>query len=190
MKTHILAVAALTSLAGLGLMARSDPPADWPMWGGTPDRNMVSNMKGLPTDVGRQDQEEREVGRRARLADATATPSSPTAWCWSAPTTKAMRDPKQPGDRGVLMAFREADGEFLWQQTHEKLVVGPRQRLAVSGRRLVAAGRGRHRLLHVEPRRAVVRRHQRLPRRQERRPGQGREADRPDTTSTSSGRST
>src|SRR6266487_6915297 len=28
----------------------SDPGSgDWPMWGGTPDRNMVSNMKGLPT---------------------------------------------------------------------------------------------------------------------------------------------
>ena len=28
----------------------SDPASgDWPMWGGTPDRNMVSNMKGLPT---------------------------------------------------------------------------------------------------------------------------------------------
>ncbi len=23
---------------------------DWPMWGGTPDRNMVSNMKGLPIE--------------------------------------------------------------------------------------------------------------------------------------------
>src|SRR4029450_2390002 len=30
----------------------SDPggSGDWPMWGGTPDRNMVSNMKGLPID--------------------------------------------------------------------------------------------------------------------------------------------
>src|SRR5215213_1173090 len=28
----------------------SDPGSgDWPMWGGTPDRNMISNMKGLPT---------------------------------------------------------------------------------------------------------------------------------------------
>ena len=28
----------------------NDPGSgDWPMWGGTPDRNMVSNMKGLPT---------------------------------------------------------------------------------------------------------------------------------------------
>ena len=31
-------------------VARSDPGnSDWPMWGGTPDRNMVSTMKGLPT---------------------------------------------------------------------------------------------------------------------------------------------
>ena len=29
---------------------RSDPAGtDWPMWGGTPDRNMLSSMKGLPT---------------------------------------------------------------------------------------------------------------------------------------------
>src|ERR1041384_7595749 len=28
----------------------SDPGSgDWPMWGGSPDRNMVSNMKGMPT---------------------------------------------------------------------------------------------------------------------------------------------
>ena len=37
---------------------------------------------------------------------------------------EAMRDPKQPGDRGVLMAFRESTGEFLWQATFEKLTSG------------------------------------------------------------------
>jgi outer membrane protein assembly factor BamB len=35
-----------------------------------------------------------------------------------------VRDPKQGGDRGVLMAFRETDGEFMWQATHEKLASG------------------------------------------------------------------
>jgi hypothetical protein len=48
-----IAFAAVT-LAALGstlaLTARSEPAGgDWPMWGGTPDRNMVSSMKGLPT---------------------------------------------------------------------------------------------------------------------------------------------
>ena len=37
---------------------------------------------------------------------------------------EAPRDPKQAGDRGVLMAFDEKTGEFLWQQTHEKLPAG------------------------------------------------------------------
>src|SRR5678809_1168805 len=37
---------------------------------------------------------------------------------------EAPRDPKQAGDRGVLMAFRESDGQFMWQQTHEKLAAG------------------------------------------------------------------
>src|ERR1700730_10471261 len=37
---------------------------------------------------------------------------------------EAPRDPKQAGDRGVLMAVRESDGQFLWQQTHEKLSSG------------------------------------------------------------------
>ena len=66
-----------------------------------------------------------------------------------------LRDPKQPGDRGVLMAFRESDGEFLWQQTHVKLESGPRQRLAVPGRGLVAARRGRTALLREQPRRGA-----------------------------------
>jgi hypothetical protein len=25
------------------------PPDQWPMWGGTPDRNMYSSMQGIPT---------------------------------------------------------------------------------------------------------------------------------------------
>src|SRR5687768_9863601 len=37
---------------------------------------------------------------------------------------EGLRDPKQAGDRGVVMAFRESDGEFLWQHTSEKLAAG------------------------------------------------------------------
>src|SRR4029450_12965850 len=41
----------LTALVGPVRLTASDPGSgDWPMWGGTPDRNMVSNMKGLPTE--------------------------------------------------------------------------------------------------------------------------------------------
>jgi hypothetical protein len=41
----------LTAHCTLPTALAGDPGTnDWPMWGGTPDRNMVSNMKGLPTD--------------------------------------------------------------------------------------------------------------------------------------------
>ena len=48
MKKMLLFVLALasTSIMAVGF---SDPGKEWPMWGGTPDRNMVSGMKGVPT---------------------------------------------------------------------------------------------------------------------------------------------
>src|SRR3989304_4939027 len=48
----IAAVVILASIIGKPApVGASDPGSgDWPMWGGTPDRNMVSSMKGLPTE--------------------------------------------------------------------------------------------------------------------------------------------
>jgi outer membrane protein assembly factor BamB len=119
-----------TSIAAGGALALSvflfaaDPgPERWPMWGGTPDRNMVSSMKGLPVtwDV----ETKRNVKWVATLGSQSygnAVVSGGVVFVGT--NNEALRDPKQPGDRGVLMAFREADGEFLWQATHEKLAAG------------------------------------------------------------------
>src|SRR5262245_60510081 len=47
----LVAGALLVAHSGAARLAASDPGGgDWPMWGGTPDRNMVSKMKGLPLD--------------------------------------------------------------------------------------------------------------------------------------------
>ena len=124
MKTHLLGVAALTSLTGLGLMARSDPPStDWPMWGGTPDRNMVSTMKGLPTawDV----KTKKNVKWVAELgSQAYGNPVVANGVVLVGTNNEGMRDPAVKGDKGVLMAFRESDGQFLWQAVHDKLAAG------------------------------------------------------------------
>ncbi len=102
----------------------ADPPAgDWPMWGGTPDRNMISTMKGLPTewDV----KTKKNVKWSARLGSQSyGNPVVADGKIFVGTNNENPRDPKQAGDRGVLMAFRESDGEFLWQQTHEKLASG------------------------------------------------------------------
>ena len=93
------------------------------MWGGSPDRNMVSDATGLPTtwDV--------KTGKNIKWVAALGSQSygNPVVGegvVLVGTNNEAIRDPKQPGDRGVLMAFREASGEFMWQATYEKLSSG------------------------------------------------------------------
>jgi outer membrane protein assembly factor BamB len=105
------------------LAASSAVSADWPMWGGTPSRNMVSTMTGLPStwDVktGKNVKWVAELG-----SQSYGNPVVANGVVMVGTNNEAMRDPKQPGDRGVLMAFREETGEFMWQATFEKLSSG------------------------------------------------------------------
>src|ERR687896_2413946 len=97
--------------------------ADWPMWGGTPSRNMVSPLKGMPSqwDV----KSGKNVKWMAALGSQSyGNPVVAGGVVLVGTNNEALRDPKQGGDRGVMMAFREADGEFLWQATFEKLASG------------------------------------------------------------------
>jgi outer membrane protein assembly factor BamB len=93
------------------------------MWGGTGDRNMVSEMTGLPTewdvDTGANIKWVSELG-----SQTYGNPVVSGGMVFVGTNNELLRDPEQPGDRGVLMAFRESDGEFLWQQTHTKLESG------------------------------------------------------------------
>src|SRR6187401_2652344 len=105
-------------------LAASDPgTTDWPMWGGTPDRNQVSNMKNVPSewDV----KTKKNIKWVAELGSQSyGNPVVAKGMVFVGTNNELLRDPKQGGDRGVLMAFRESNGEFLWQQTHAKLEAG------------------------------------------------------------------
>jgi outer membrane protein assembly factor BamB len=84
---------------------------------------MVSHMKGLPTswDI----KTGKNVKWVAKLGSQTyGNPVVGGGVVLVGTNNELVRDPKQPGDRGVVMAFRESDGEFLWQATHEKLSAG------------------------------------------------------------------
>lgn len=103
--------------------ASSAVSADWPMWGGTPSRNMVSDMTGLPTTwdikTGKNVKWVAELG-----SQSYGNPTVADGVVMIGTNNEAMKDPKQPGDRGVLMAFNEESGEFMWQATFEKLSSG------------------------------------------------------------------
>jgi outer membrane protein assembly factor BamB len=96
---------------------------EWAMWGGSPDRNMVSDATGLPTTW------DTKTGKNIKWVAALGSQSygNPVVAggvVLVGTNNEALRDPKQPGDRGVVMAFRESTGEFLWQATFEKLASG------------------------------------------------------------------
>jgi outer membrane protein assembly factor BamB len=96
---------------------------DWPMWGGTPDRNMVSDMKGLPTEW--DIKTGKNVKWAAELGSQTyGNPVVAEGMVFVGTNNEGLRDPKVTGDKGVLMAFRESDGAFLWQITTDKLRAG------------------------------------------------------------------
>jgi outer membrane protein assembly factor BamB len=113
----VLAVAALPAVA-------ADPgTGSWPMWGGTADRNMVSAMKGIPTewDV----ETNKNIKWVATLGSQTyGNPVVSDGVVLVGTNNEAVKDPNIKGDKGVLMAFRESDGEFLYQIVSDKLASG------------------------------------------------------------------
>jgi outer membrane protein assembly factor BamB len=123
MKRTIL-IASIALSVSLLLLLASDPTGhDWPMWGGTPDRNMVSTMKGLPTtwDVASK----KNVKWMGQLGSQSyGNPVVAGGQVYVGTNNELLRNPKEGGDRGVLMCFRESDGKFLWQHTNEKLPAG------------------------------------------------------------------
>ncbi|MBI5084271.1 MAG: PQQ-binding-like beta-propeller repeat protein [Acidobacteria bacterium] len=114
----------LLPLAACAALTAGDPgTADWPMWGGTADRNMVSPMKGAPAtwDVAKKT----NIKWVATLgSQAYGNPTVAGGVVLVGTNNEANKDPKVKGDKGVLMAFRESDGQFLYQIVSDKLASG------------------------------------------------------------------
>jgi outer membrane protein assembly factor BamB len=118
-----IAVFALLLLASGSSNVIEPAHTEWPMWGGTPDRNMVSTMKGLPIEwdlkTGKNVKWVANVGSQTYgnpvVADGVVLVGT---------NNEAVWDPDITGDKGILIAFRESDGKFLWQAVHDKLPAG------------------------------------------------------------------
>lgn len=116
----ILACAIFIVLMGSAAFA-----ADWPHWGGNGSRNMVSPEKGVPESANPgeapdADQLAPDASNSVRwvVKLGSQTYGNPTVAggrVFVGTNNDSPRDPKFAGDRGVLMCFDEATGEFLWQ---------------------------------------------------------------------------
>lgn len=121
----------ITALAGAGIAVAKD----WPKWGGTGHNNMVSDAKGLPHEVepGNKKKGTEEIDLTSTKnvkwvakigSQSYGTPTIGEGKVLIGTNNESPRDGNQKGDRGVVMCFNEADGEFLWQLVTPKLGAG------------------------------------------------------------------
>lgn len=110
---------------------------DWPMWGGTPGRNMHSPAKGLSLDFNLR--ENKNVVWSSQLGSQSyGNPTVAGGKVFVGTNNGAEYRPKHKGDRGVVLCFDEKNGTLLWQLTREKLPIGqvqdwPEQGICSSG---------------------------------------------------------
>ena len=96
---------------------------DWPMWGGSPDRNAVSAEKGIPH------QWDLKTNKNVKWVAPLGS------YSYGGPVVAGGRvyvstnngggfRPSIKGDKGCLLCFDERTGKLLWQATHDKLPTG------------------------------------------------------------------
>jgi outer membrane protein assembly factor BamB len=111
-------------LAVLSVAASFGRAADWHMWGGTPQRNMINTVeKNIP------DQWDVTTGKNIKWiaqlgSQSFGNPVVAGGKIFIGTNNRAERQPAVKGDKGIVMCFREADGKFLWQNVHDKLASG------------------------------------------------------------------
>jgi len=110
--------------------------ADWPMWGRTPQRNMVAaEGQSLPADFtpGEIDFDSEQVDMTttekvkwiAKLGSQSyGNPTVSDGKVFLGTNNAFERNPKLTGDRSNVMAFDEETGKFLWQLSVPKLGAG------------------------------------------------------------------
>lgn len=90
------------------------------MWGGTPQRNMISAVQGLPGswDV----KSGANIKWSAQLGTTShGNPVVAGGKIFLGTNNGHPRDPGITGDKAILLCLREADGAFLWQAVTDKL---------------------------------------------------------------------
>jgi outer membrane protein assembly factor BamB len=98
------------------------------MFGGIPQRNMANLVdNNVPSDWSVEKGKEKNIKWVAQLgSQAYGGPVIADGKVFVGTNNDNPRNPRdtrkdEPLDKGILMCFREADGQFLWQAVHDKL---------------------------------------------------------------------
>ena len=103
------------------------PAHDWPMWGGSPDRNMISPMEPVSLDFAppKGDGKGENLVWTMTLGSQTyGNPVVAGGKVMVGTNNGGTYRPQYTGDKGIILCFDEKDGTFLWQLTRDKLEAG------------------------------------------------------------------
>lgn len=122
--TAVTLFASTLFAAMLTLFATQLRADDWTTWGGSTDRNMVNEAEtNIPiawdVDAGANVKWSADLG-----SQSYGNPVIHEGKVFVGTNNGAERLEEVTGDRGVIIAFDEQTGEFLWQAAHEKLPSG------------------------------------------------------------------
>ncbi|MEO2197397.1 MAG: PQQ-binding-like beta-propeller repeat protein, partial [bacterium] len=113
----------MVGLVTTGTASIAEAQGEAGMFGNTPSRNMVSDATGVPDSwdpkTGANILWTQPVG-----SQAYGGPTVGNGKVYVGTNNEGVRDPAYDGDKGVLMAFDAATGEFVWQMVHDKLSAG------------------------------------------------------------------
>ncbi|NOX60224.1 MAG: PQQ-binding-like beta-propeller repeat protein [Planctomycetes bacterium] len=96
---------------------------DWRMWGGSPDRNMVSDETGIPAawDLATK----KNIKWTLELGSQTyGNPVIVNGKVLVGTNNNGTLRPGIEGDKGVMVCVDAKTGKLLWQITHDKLPTG------------------------------------------------------------------
>lgn len=119
----ILAMAAIAVAESPSQSKTSTKKGDWPMWGGSPDRNMVSGETGIPAkwDI----KKKTNIKWMTQIGSQTyGNPVISNGRVFVGTNNNGHLRPGIKGDKGVIVCLDEKTGKLLWQATHDKLPTG------------------------------------------------------------------
>jgi outer membrane protein assembly factor BamB len=107
-------------------VAGKEETHSWPLFGGSVNRNLVNLFeKNIPTTWSFRGGAEKNLKWSVPLGSkAYGGPIISGGKIFLGTNNNTPRNPAVTGDKGVLMCFRESDGEFLWQYISDKLEAG------------------------------------------------------------------
>src|ERR1700682_2342623 len=122
----VVGTISIATLANLTVAERADDAAkktddDCPMGCCTWSRNPVNTHdKNIPVEWSSEEGQRKNIKWMARLGKVTyGGPVIAGGKIFVGTNNDAPRDPAVKGDHGIIMCFRESDGQFLWQAVHD-----------------------------------------------------------------------